>query len=101
MDAGIQAGHGEVGVHDQPAAPSATNPPLNMGVVPQVARPATPAPAPTAAPILPPGVAPAAPVNPPGSSVTPVGTPSAPPVQMPQPIRSPNVQPATQAPTSR
>lgn len=94
MDAGIQAGHGDVGAHEQPAAPSATNPPLNMGPVPQAARPATPAP--VAAP-----VAPAAPVNPPGSSVTPVGTPSPPPVQMPQPVRSPNAQPVTQAPTSR
>lgn len=94
MDAGVQAGHGDVGAHEQPAAPSATNPPLNMGPVPQAARPATPAPVPAP-------VAPAAPVNPPGSSVTPVGTPSTPPVQMPQPVRSPNAQPVTQAPTSR
>ncbi|WP_460826748.1 type II secretion system protein N, partial [Massilia terrae] len=41
MDAGVEAGHGEVGAHDQaPPPPSATNPPLNMGPVPQVARPA-------------------------------------------------------------
>ena len=98
MDAGIQAGHGDVGIHDQPNVPSATNPPLNTGVVPQVTRPAQP----TSIP------APAAPVTPPGSSVTPitpsvapVGTPSAQPVQMPQPVRSPNAPPVPQAPTSR
>lgn len=92
MDANAQAGHGEVGTHDQPALPSAANPPLNTGPVPQVARPATPAPAQPVVPAPTPSPAPAAPVTPPGSSVTPVGTPST-PVQMPQPIRSPNVQP--------
>jgi general secretion pathway protein C len=37
MDAGAEAGHGDVGVHDQPMPPSPTNPPLNMGPVPQAA----------------------------------------------------------------
>lgn len=90
QDANAEATHGDVGAHDQPPPPSASNPPLNTGVVPQAAPP-QPAPAPVQAP---------APVTPPGSSVTPVGTPST-PVQMPQPIRSPNVQPVTQPPTSR
>jgi general secretion pathway protein C len=84
MDVGAEAGHGDVGVHDQPMPPSPTNPPLNMGPVQQ----------PTA-------VQQAAPVQqPPQQPAQQPAQQQQAPTTMPVPIRSPN-NPVVQPPTSR
>lgn len=81
----VEAGHGDVGPHDEPMPPSPTNPPLNMGPVQQV----TP---------VQPQQQPQQPQQQIQQQPAPTGV--QPPIAMPRPIRSPN-NPVVQPPTSR
>jgi general secretion pathway protein C len=92
MDASAEAGHGDVGVHDQPPPPSPTNPPLNMGPVQQpTAVQQQPAPVQQTIPVQ---QVPQQPVQ------QPTQQPTQQPMAMPAPIRSPN-NPVVQPPTAR